>query len=163
MNIFYLDSNPRLCVRYHCDKHVVKMCLEYAQLLSTAHAVLDDREIGYKPTHKNHPCAVWVRESNGNYIWLWSLLQSTYAEFTKRYSKVHKGQREGLLGILSNYPRNIPRYSVLEDKFQTPVPLCMPDKYKSDCAVESYRAYYMGEKREIATWKTDKPEWWIDE
>ena len=163
MNIFYLDKYPRMCARYHCDKHVVKMCLEYAQLLSTAHVVLDDNQVGYKPTHKNHPCAVWVRQSNGNYIWLWALLQATYAEFTKRYGKIHKGQRDGLLGKLSNYPRNIPKYSVREAEFQTEPPLCMPDKYKSDSTVESYRQYYMGEKREIATWKIQKPEWWIDE
>ena len=41
MNIFYLSSNPGECARQHCDKHVVKMIVEYAQLMSTAHRLLD--------------------------------------------------------------------------------------------------------------------------
>ena len=45
MNIFYLDTNPALCAEYHCDKHVVKMIIEYAQLLSTAHRIIDGEEV----------------------------------------------------------------------------------------------------------------------
>jgi len=41
MNVFYLDRNPITAAQMHCDKHVVKMILEYAQLLSTAHRLLD--------------------------------------------------------------------------------------------------------------------------
>ena len=41
MNIFYLHKDPQQCARLHCDKHVVKMIIEYAQLLSTTHRVLD--------------------------------------------------------------------------------------------------------------------------
>ena len=67
MNIFYLHKDPKTCAEMHCDKHVVKMVLEYAQLLSTAHRVLDgdewaDKAQLYKATHKNHPSAIWARE-----------------------------------------------------------------------------------------------------
>ena len=41
MNIFYLHPNTTTCAQHHCDKHVVKMIIEYAQLMSTAHRVLD--------------------------------------------------------------------------------------------------------------------------
>lgn len=41
MNVFALDRDPYISASYHCDKHVVKMIVEYAQLLSTAHRVLD--------------------------------------------------------------------------------------------------------------------------
>ena len=41
MNIFYLDPNPQIAAELHCDKHVVKMVIEYGQLLSTAHRMLD--------------------------------------------------------------------------------------------------------------------------
>jgi len=44
MNIFYLDKDPIKSAEMHCDKHVVKMIIEYAQLLSTAHRVLDGVE-----------------------------------------------------------------------------------------------------------------------
>jgi len=43
LNLFYLDRDPQLCAQMHCDKHVVKMILEYAQLLSTAHRLLDGK------------------------------------------------------------------------------------------------------------------------
>ena len=41
MNVFYLDPDPVKCAKMHVDKHVVKMIVEYAQLLSTAHRMLD--------------------------------------------------------------------------------------------------------------------------
>ena len=78
MNIFYLDEKPMTAARMHCDKHVVKMILESAQMLSTAHRILDgndyaDRRGLYKATHKNHPANIWVRESANNYVWLYNL------------------------------------------------------------------------------------------
>jgi len=44
VNIFYLHRDVDTCAEMHNDKHVVKMILEYAQLLSTAHRVLDGEE-----------------------------------------------------------------------------------------------------------------------
>ena len=44
MNIFYLDADPVKCAQAHVDKHVVKMILEYAQLL--AHRVIDGQLTG---------------------------------------------------------------------------------------------------------------------
>ena len=41
MNIFYLHKDPKVCAEQHLDKHVVKMLIEYAQLMSTAHRMLD--------------------------------------------------------------------------------------------------------------------------
>jgi len=83
MNIFYLDKDPRICAENHCDKHCVKMILEYAQLLSTAHRVLDGdpnqelpdgrQDVLYKATHVNHPSAVWVRQNEANYKWLYKM------------------------------------------------------------------------------------------
>ena len=43
MNIFYLHKKPEISAQLHCDKHVVKMIIEYAQMLSTAHRMLDGR------------------------------------------------------------------------------------------------------------------------
>lgn len=91
MNIFYLHSDAKECAVMHCDKHVVKMILETAQLLSTAHRLLDgnDDPILYKATHKNHPSAIWTRKSQKNYLWLTSLLQNLCQEYTYRYGKIH--------------------------------------------------------------------------
>jgi hypothetical protein len=41
MNIFVLNLDPFVAAEMHCDKHVVKMIIEYAQLLSTAHRLHD--------------------------------------------------------------------------------------------------------------------------
>ena len=44
MNIFYLHKEPEVSARLHCDKHVVKMIIEYAQMLSTAHRMIDGEQ-----------------------------------------------------------------------------------------------------------------------
>ena len=98
MNIFYLNKSFRQTAKDHCDKHVVKMILETAQLLSTAHRVLDgdeyaDRVNLYKATHKNHPSAVWVRSNKEAYDWTYMLLVQLCKEYTKRYNKEHKTAR----------------------------------------------------------------------
>jgi hypothetical protein len=147
MNIFYLSPDPTTCAAYHCDKHIVKMILEYAQLLSTAHHVLDEDRapLGiYKCTHKNHPCAVWVREASGNYTWLVSLFLACLAEYTKRYGKVHATTR--LVDSLLLPPMRIPTAPF------APPPQCMPDVYKRPDTVQSYHAYYVGAKSVIAEW-----------
>jgi len=59
MNIFYLDHNPKTCAEQHCDKHVVKMIIEYAQLMSTAHRILDGKEY-YDLTANNRKIKRWL-------------------------------------------------------------------------------------------------------
>jgi len=160
MNIFYLSNVPKECAKQHCDKHVVKMILESAQLLSNAHHMYDGDQVIkpiYKLTHKNHPSALWVRASKTHYDWLWMLLKELCAEYTFRYEKIHKVEREGLLEILKNSPKNIPRLTWISD----PTP-AMPDEYKTSNAVESYRNYYRGSKRSFAKWtKREIPHWFL--
>jgi len=159
MNIFYLDSDPVVAAKMHCDKHVVKMVLETAQLLSTAHRQLDgdisaDAFGLYKTAHKNHPSAVWARKSRSNYRWLHSLLVALCEEYTLRYGKVHKSQRTGIVDSLRRCPDNLPL-----GYFNLP-PQCMPDKYKCDHPIDAYRNYYLGDKMYMATWKfTEAPSW----
>jgi hypothetical protein len=84
MNIFYLDTNIQLCSEYHCDKHVVKMILEYAQILCT---VLHEsgESAPYRPTHKNHPCVLWAGESIENWKWLRDLANALNTEYKFRF------------------------------------------------------------------------------
>lgn len=179
MNIFYLSNNQRECAKLHNDKHCVKMILEYAQLLSTAHRVIDGYEIAeltdklkwkkiwklpnelhtklYSATHINHPSAIWVRKSIFNYNWLHSLLVELCVEYTIRYGKIHKVQRDGLLDALSTAPKNILW------TFYTEPPQCMPDEYKVEGnAIQGYKNYYIGDKQKLANWKVrGKPDWYI--
>lgn len=156
MNIFMLDKSPQKAAQAHCDKHVVKMILEYAQLLSTAHRLLDGDdvpEVLYKPTHKNHPSAIWARESQANYRWLYDCFVSLCDEYTERYGKTHATDTK-----LRHVLHSVPKALLATDA--TPLRLAMPDEYKKSCPVESYRAYYRGEKEYMATWKQNKPTWW---
>lgn len=155
MNIFVLDNNPKLAARYHCDKHVIKMCLEYAQLLSTAVHECDGVVTDglYRPTHRNHPCAIWVRESIGNVMWLRELLKHLGMEYRQRYGKEHRSVAVGLLAA-----RRLTR--CLPIRPRTPFVLAMPDQYRSGDAVAAYRAYYIADKAAFARWKTGAPKWW---
>jgi transposase len=158
MNIFYLHSNAYKAAEMHCDKHVVKMILETAQLLSTAHRELDgDANVDpdlYRKTHKNHPSAKWVRQSNNNYMWAWCLMDGLCKEYTRRYSKTHATETK-LLSKLYELPRNI------EIGYMTTPPQCMPEEYKTANTVEAYRNYYKGAKKDFAVWKHGNyPEWW---
>lgn len=186
MNIFYLDKDPNKCAVMHNNKHCVKMILEYSQLLSTAHRLLDGKQIEdkkpvlgsfpvkwrkrkswelegelndklYRATHVSHPSAIWVRESDSNYKWLHNLLVELCGEYTFRYGKIHKCQFSGLVDVLEKVPNNI-----TSGKFTEPTP-AMPDKYKvSDDSTSSYRNYYIGDKQHIAFWKNrNQPDWFV--
>jgi hypothetical protein len=155
MNIFILHLNPRTAAEYHCDKHVVKMILETAQLLYTAHWVLDPDGIppgAYKKTHVNHPCAIWVRESLSNYQWLAELGIELCHEYTHRYGKIHKTQSH-LEWLRAHTPPSIPKGPA------TPMRQAMPDAYKNDDPVQAYRTYYLEDKLRIARYtKRDIPD-----
>ena len=155
MNIFVLDTNPKICAKYHNDKHVVKMILETAQLLCGVHWTTDSQyEIPYKLSHKNHPCAIWARDCIENYIWLCDLGLELCEEYTYRYGKRHKSQ-DIIEWCLLNTPKLATRGNI------TPFALAMPDECKVGDAVQSYRAYYMVEKRGFANWKNREiPQWY---
>ena len=143
MNIFYLDRDPAEAARMQCDRHVVKMILETAQLLSTAHHELDGESPAYKPTHKNHPSAVWVRSSAAAYGWAWKHLRALGVEYYKRYGKHHKTIREHITA-LGRLPYNIP-----EGDFTDP-PQCMYDDCKHEDTVIAYQQYYNAKADEWA-------------
>ena len=176
MNIFYLSDSPSICAIQHCDAHVVKMCTEYGQILSTAHRVIDgisyvgksvnnrnikrwkfndEREnMIYKATHYNHPSVKWCRESQQNYYWLYRLFIQLLAEFRFRYEKEHACVK--LISYLSLAPKNI------EWKpFTEPTP-AMDNKYITpNDSISSYRTYYRCEKVHLHSWKKREIPSWI--
>jgi hypothetical protein len=156
MNIFFLDENPTLSAQYHVDKHVVKMILETAQLLCGVHHVTahDSTHVPYKLSHKNHPCSIWCRESLSNYLYLCELGLELSKEYTYRYGKRHKSQ-DVIEWCLINKP-NIP-----DIEFTDPAK-AMPDEFKVDSVVESYRNYYMGAKFSLAAWKNREKPFWFE-
>lgn len=160
MNIFVLDQDPVLAAQMQCDKHVIKMTLETVQLLSTAITELGGTG-PYKPTHKNHPCAIWARQSYKNWCWLFQHGRALAAEYQYRYGKEHACAKL-LTKTELRFP-DVPKPNTL----YTP-PQCMPDHCKVNPnrnvwfdAVDAYRRYYVFEKLQFARWtRRPRPDWW---
>lgn len=120
----------------HYDAHVVKMCLEYAQILFTSARLRGFEHVGYKSTHKNHPCVKWA-EDPVNWAWLLDLATCLGKEYTQRFGRKH-ASTEAL--------RFLPEELVVSAAFMTEQPrsfaLAMPEEFYRDDAVSAYRAYY---------------------
>lgn len=179
INIFYVDKDPVVAARCLVDRHCVKMILESAQLLSTAHRVLDGIEnngksktgrnvrrwtlmdaresVVYQATHLNHPSAVWVRNSVENYNWLVDHFYALMSEYTYRYNKQHKCFGD-LSYMLQSPPKNLQEYDWTE------MPSAMADEYKiSWDPIINYRNYYKHAKKRMHTWTNREPPEWINE
>ena len=158
MNIFYFNECPVESALAQPDKMLVKMPLETAQMLCTAHRELDgdewaDKQGLYKTAYKNHPCTVWARQSRGNYEWLYIHFLALAMEYTYRYGKEHLSYTK-LHEPLEKHPDNIHRGDM------TPLAQAMPDEYKNDNPIVAYRDYVIHEKH-YAKWEKnrEKPKW----
>jgi hypothetical protein len=145
MNIFILHEHPGPAAQMQADKHVVKMVLESAQMLCTAHRVMTPKieyPHQYRKTHENHPCNKWIRESAANYMWLLDHFISLTTEYKYRYHKSHLCSQKFLYDTdwIFMPPTNVPDIGL------TPFAQAMPDEYKNDDAVKAYRDYYFQEK-----------------
>ena len=153
MNIFYLDKCPDKAARLQYNKHVVKMILESAQMLCTAHHCYGDKwqrdNVPYKQAHLNHPSTIWARQSRSTYMWLYNHMMALGNEYTKRYGKTHLSITK-CKDFLSIPPKHIQG-----DGWCQP-PQCMPDEYKDKCSIKAYWNYYIGEKHTVANPKTEK-------
>ncbi len=177
MNIFFVNSDPIVAAQSLVDRHCVKMILESAQLLSTAHRYLDGFEILgksktgrnakrwilddsrenvlYQATHINHPSAIWSRNSIENYNWLVEHFFALGDEYTYRYGKTHKCFGE-LSSILKSTPNKLTKNGV------TTMPCAMPSEYIiSEDPIVNYRNYYMNGKKNLHKWTKRFPPIWL--
>ena len=185
MNIFFLSISVHRCAKYHFDKHVVKMILEYCQLLSCAWHILNPSQADillsegkiYKKTHINHPCTMWVRKHINNYIYVARLGLELCNEWRARYghARLHASENK-LLFQLNNPPPNIPNFKITQTLsnpkgFLLPMPQAMPEECKIHknnvySCVLAYRKYYMSNsKKHLVSWNREKvplnpPLWW---
>ena len=181
MNIFYLDRDPVVAAQMHCDQHVHKMLLETAQMLSTAHRVLDGQltkrpsvsgktmvkywvhpdeykeQTLYKVAHLKHPSNIWIRESVEHYGWAKDLLNALSDEYTHRHGKVHATSIK-VAPLLQ-----LPPKSMKMNGGWTPPPQCMDDYLKQPNTVLAYRDFYIKEKSKFARWKKTRksPNWYL--
>jgi hypothetical protein len=178
LNIFYISTDAIQAAQWMVDKHIVKMQLETAQILSTAHRMLDGTQyidktktgrsvkrwkltdsresVVYSATHVNHPSTVWARQSIENYNWLVEHLFALGKEYTYRYGKIHKVFSTDLAFMLSTPPHNLRAHDM------TKMPCAMADDYIiSDDPVVNYRNYYRSGKTHLHSWKKRNPPDWI--
>jgi len=180
MNIFVLDNDPIVSAQLQCDKHVVKMIVESAQMLSTAHRMLDGveeirpsksgktrqkywrhKDSGmedrlYAAVHVGHPCTIWTMKSAQNYQWHYQHFVALCDEYTYRYDKIHLTDKI-LREALEVLPWNIPLTA------QTPFAVAMqafPECIQED-PVMSYRSFYQTKQERFKMVWTDRPvpEW----
>lgn len=164
MNVFYTQSCPIAAAEDHCVRHQIKQILEYVQLLSTAHHVLDEsgRTDIYKKTHHNHPSAVWARSSADHYEWLWLCTKRLCELYTQRTGRIHK--TEAVLDLLIDPPLNI------NSKGFSEPPVAAPEEFKllgvDLGACIAYRAYlndkfkeWLGRDKPLAVEFDIKPDW----
>lgn len=186
MNVFYLHTDPRMSAIFHCDAHLRKMIVEYAQILCAGHWLSSDeidiqRAIDgdfYKPTHVNHPSTKWTNSTAYSYAYVYTMWEELLLMYVERYSKEHGSTRlrEGLqhlpkhlhadtvdfLGDFENIHENMP-----------PPPMCFGKQFEHikvdvdandhDAVVEAYRQYYREAKHKFATWggNREMPRWWL--
>lgn len=166
MNIFALHIQPNISAKYHCDKHVVKMIVESAQMISTVFDKYGQRKFWmYKSCFPHHPCTLWAGYSRRNLIWLIDLGYHLCLEYTKRYGKTHK-----CFGMYLLWKKLVLDLPIPDKKFTNFALAVLPElkeKAGNDYtlleAINCYREYYMIHKVEMKKWKNvEKPFWWVE-
>jgi hypothetical protein len=156
MNLFFLDTNPTIAAMQHVDRHVVKMPIELAQMLSTAHHILDGACAVsgiYKSAYANHPCSVWVRHSRANYRYAFLMLGALLDEYHHRYGRTH-GTTKVFTALAS------PPTGLQAGPFTVPAQ-AMPEVFQEADPITAYRAYYRHAKAHIHRWTKRSPPVWL--
>ena len=153
MNIFVLSMDLKKCAQFHCDAHVVKMILEYAQILCT---VVNENggTSPYKSTHKKHPCVLWAGRSLENWLWLQELARVLNEEYQYRFcsEKPHKSS------VVASKLKAPP----LQSLGLTPFAQAMPEGRRVDGeAVQAYRQFYIHEKKHLLKYTRREPPAWV--
>lgn len=189
MNIFFTNAHPKQCAMDHVDRHVVKMTLEYAQILSSAHRfyrgsvgvlrhpsknilmeeypyVLPEEQSSHETSmylmaHINHPCTIWARSNYLNYQWLYWLYVELCQEYYYRYGQYHNPPKHIANARLIDVLYDSPD-GIPNTEDMTPPPQCMPDEFKAASPITAYRQYIKyGKKASLHSWKhRDPPQWW---
>jgi len=117
VNFFYLDTDPKKCAQYYCNKHIVKIPIEIAQILSKIHYQLNSG-IDYDKIYKDSLVVkntlgpyLWAIESLDNYIWTCNLGLELINEYKFRYNKKTFKTEIVLETLLNNLP-NLPKIGI---------------------------------------------------
>lgn len=165
MNIFHLSECPVESAQWQHDKHVVKMTLETAQLLSQAVRLTPEwkpyfnRKDVYKVTHPHHPSSRWCRRSVPNLFWLVKHGIALCDEYSHRFWRKHASSK-----VIYEVADKIGKLPALEgcDELTT-FSQAMPVEFQQDNPVLAYRRYYLETKiLPESNWtnrRRDLPDW----
>lgn len=164
MNIFVLDTDPKIAASYHCNKHVIKMILESVQMISTVLHSYGETRRTVKPGFQQHPCTLWAGRSKDNLKWLITLAIELDNQLFERYEKRHAFSElleyfnEAVETLKFPYPeQGLTTFAIAMPDYLKEL---IPKDYTSEQAVQLYRKYYNVEKAYFASWKGSKePEW----
>jgi len=161
MNIFYLNENPIIAAKMQCNKHVVKMTLETAQLLCSP---FPEGEAPYKRSHYKHPASIWLRESRDNYRWLLMHGLALAKEYTERYGRVHSSEKVIKWCFVNVYKIDFPEEGLTTPPYAISADMncrMLITEFDSLSRVEQYQLYYIMDKNHFAMWPEGKmPEWY---
>ena len=148
MVVYFLDNDPKKAAICLCDGHIQTSLLS---LVGTFKNIVDDKFP--KTNNVNYSIIQWTMESKENCNWLMSYTEELGKEYKKRFKK-----ENACIKIINNV-----KLPTLPDRKLTPFPLVLPDKYKLEDPIESYREYYICEKSKKAVWErgTNPPDWYV--
>ena len=161
MNIFAIEGDVETgeidwvkSAQSQDNLRVVKMILESCQILST---VLNEQGLDapYRSFNPKHPSCLWAAESAANFMNLALHCEAMICEYRERFGKTHK-----CAAVLNKI---VAMFDV--DLFPTtkctPLRLAMPDEFRSDNPIVSYRKFYASKPR--LRYPVDKiPSWVYD-
>lgn len=172
MNIFILAQGRTgvdwgRSAKYLDNKRINKMAVETAQIMSTVIQEfgieipdLDYYKI-YKPTHSNHPCVIWAKLNWYNWDALHGYLHKLLHEIARRFNKTPKvSELFPEFTIFRNNSHGAECWPTRTSGI-TPPPLCMPEEFRGNNLVTSYRRYYAS-KENIYYDLEDVPEWFVE-
>lgn len=158
MQIFYLDTNLKHSVRYHVNKHVVKMPIESAQVLCTVLRERGEADMSYKSVYRNHPITRWADSNMLNFHWLNLYGLALCKEYRYRWNRVHATE-----SVLANIYQFTMHYGGIGSTFYNEPPMCVSARFKVLSLVNAYRAYYLATKSRLFEWSRRPTPYWINE
>ena len=157
MNIFAVNVDPGRAAQQLPDKHVTKMILESAQMLSIVYSphywdIGTVAKVNGEPfktqrgAFKKHPCTIWAAESPENCAWLLHHAICMCDEFQERYGKRH-GLGKSLFQAKKLFHREVGK-AITIYRDVTGFARAMPDDIKNDASIDDVTAYqrYMNTK-----------------
>lgn len=189
MNIFALSDDTTEAARSHLDRHVVKMIIEYAQLLSTAHRVLDgastdlQRQNGKIKTVRllkgesavliddklqihDPQCYSATHQNHPSAIWAretssnYLWLANLFRECSKEYT--HRYKRQHATFEKHGTFLMVPPKNITVGS-RTKFPQAMPEEFKDEDSIRAYQNYYLGPKAAFARWTNRTPPTWFSD